>query len=188
MDEKDLKVFAGFTNITSKTELAERLFSELAGYSIFDLQALSAFVEKDIIALPSPYRERVRPYFLEQYFHRFGHIMAMRQQGHFTGLGPDIKDIALFKDFCSKIAEFCPSTEDLEMFGPSFGHYYFTLSAFYIFVLDEPGHPVGTPFPGGFSVKKRDDGIYCPIRDKEKDVTYSICNFCPAKQEKMPGT
>jgi uncharacterized protein (UPF0305 family) len=187
MEEKDLQFFAGFTSITSKAELAERLYSELARYTIFDLQAISAFVEKDIIVLPSPYRERVRPYFMEQYFTRYGNAMALCGHRIFPGREVEIRDIALFKDFCSRVAEFHPTPEDVEMFGPSFGHYYFTLSAFYIFVLDEPGHPVGTPFPGGFAVKKREDGFYCPIRDKEKDVTYSICNFCPAKQEKMPG-
>ncbi len=51
-----------------------------------------------------------------------------------------------------------------------------------MFVLDEPGHPVGTPFPGGFVVEKRGNEYFCPIRDKEEDVWYSICNFCPAKQ------
>jgi uncharacterized protein (UPF0305 family) len=51
-----------------------------------------------------------------------------------------------------------------------------------MFVLDEPGHPVGMPFPGGFSVEQRGKDYYCLIRDKEKEVFYSICNFCPALQ------
>ena len=51
---------------------------------------------------------------------------------------------------------------------------------------DEPGHPIGMPFPGGFTVERRDDNYYCPIRDKEKDVPFAICNFCPAKQSEMP--
>jgi uncharacterized protein (UPF0305 family) len=51
-----------------------------------------------------------------------------------------------------------------------------------MFVLDEPGHPVGMPFPGGFRVEQRGRDYYCLIRDKEKEVFSSICNFCPAKQ------
>jgi len=31
-----------------------------------------------------------------------------------------------------------------------------------MFVMDEPGHPVGTPFPGGFKVEKRPDGYFAP--------------------------
>jgi uncharacterized protein (UPF0305 family) len=52
-----------------------------------------------------------------------------------------------------------------------------------MFVLDQPGHPIGTPFPGGFTVRQQGDEFYCPIREKEKDIWYSICNFCPAKQD-----
>jgi uncharacterized protein (UPF0305 family) len=112
--------------------------------------------------------------------------MALREQGFLAKIPGDIKDVALFRDYCRIAAEFRPSPEDVERNGPFFGHFYFVVSAFYMFVFDEPGHPVGMPFPGGFAVKKRDDGYYCPIRDKEKDVVYSICNFCPAKQENIP--
>lgn len=186
MDESDLKVFAEFRNIMSKAELAERLYDELAGYSVFDLQQISARLEREIEALPSPYCERVRPYFVEQYFRRYGDIMAMSGQGDFSGLPGEIRDIVLFRDYCQTVADFRPSPEDIERNGPFFGHFYFAISAFFMFVLDEPGHPAGMPFPGGFRVEKRADGYYCPIRDKEKDVVYSICNFCPAKQDRLP--
>jgi uncharacterized protein (UPF0305 family) len=109
----------------------------------------------------------------------------MRKQGHFPKLHGDIKDVKLFRDYCRTAAEFRPSEDD-ERNGPFFGHFYYVMSAFYMFVLDEPGHPEGMPFPGGFKVKKKTDGYYCPIRDKEKEVTYSICNFCPAKQDDLP--
>jgi uncharacterized protein (UPF0305 family) len=186
MNDKDLQVFAGFAGITTRAELAERLFGELEGYSVFDLQLISAYLEKDINALPSPYRERVRPYFLEQYFRRYGSIMTLREQGALAHLSDGISDLALFRGYCKTAADFRPSPEDIDRNGPFFGHFYFVVSAFYMFVLDEPGHPVGMPFPGGFAVKKKEDGYYCPIRDKEKDVTYSICNFCPAKQDHVP--
>jgi uncharacterized protein (UPF0305 family) len=51
-----------------------------------------------------------------------------------------------------------------------------------MFVLEEPGHPVGMPFPGGYTIEKRGGEYYCLIRDREKEVLHSICNFCPAKQ------
>ena len=52
-----------------------------------------------------------------------------------------------------------------------------------MFVADEPGHPPGTPFPGGLEVTKNNEGYLCPIRDKEEEIFYSVCNFCPAKQD-----
>jgi uncharacterized protein (UPF0305 family) len=42
------------------------------------------------------------------------------------------------------------------------------------------------PFPGPFFVEEKNGIYFCPIRDKEKDVFYSICNFCPARQSEIP--
>jgi uncharacterized protein (UPF0305 family) len=84
-------------------------------------------------------------------------------------------------DFCRMVID--KGEDEGEML---FGGYYYLVSCFVMFVLEEPGHPIGMPFPGGFTVERRDDGYYCPIRDKEKDVPLAICNFCPAKQSEMP--
>jgi uncharacterized protein (UPF0305 family) len=56
------------------------------------------------------------------------------------------------------------------------------MAGFAMFVEGGPGHPVGTPFPGGFVVEKRGEEYYCPLREKEEEVLFSICNVCPAKQ------
>ncbi|RQD84155.1 MAG: DUF2115 domain-containing protein [Methanocalculus sp. MSAO_Arc2] len=59
---------------------------------------------------------------------------------------------------------------------------YYLLSCFVIFVLGEPGHPIGTPFPGGFKVELKRGVICCPVREKEDEVPYALCRFCPAEQ------
>jgi len=51
-----------------------------------------------------------------------------------------------------------------------------------MFILEEPGHPVGMPFSGGLNVENRDGVFYCLITGKEKEVSHSLCNFCPAVQ------
>lgn len=60
--------------------------------------------------------------------------------------------------------------------------FYYLVSAFTMFLLDHPGHPMGMPFPGGFKVEEHNVTFFCLIRDHEKEVTCSICNFCPAHQ------
>ena len=67
-------------------------------------------------------------------------------------------------------------------YSPQHRLFYYLMAAFTMFVLDSPGHPVGMPFPGGFAVEDRNGTFYCLIRDREKEVFFSICNFCPAKQ------
>jgi uncharacterized protein (UPF0305 family) len=61
----------------------------------------------------------------------------------------------------------------------------YLLAAFCMFVLNEPGHPVGTPFPGGDAVQLIDGIYYCPVREKAGDVDSALCPFCPARQ--TPG-
>lgn len=188
MTDKNIRIFNEIRGITEKADLARAIADELAGYSIYDLMKISAWHDREIGALPSPYREKLRPYMAEQIFGRFTQIMAMRSNGDLQGLSGQINDLPLYRDFCDTEnrhlrARLADNSEDDQIYGSFDGLYYLLINCFYMFVLDEPGHPRGTPFPGGFTVRLQGDTHYCPIRDKEKDVWYSICNFCPAKQD-----
>ena len=175
--------------MTRKNELALELVAEIQKFSINDLQYVSASLEKEIINLPSPYREKIRPHFLEQYFGRYNRIMAMQSSGELEQIEGDVKDARLFREYCQMITARFPVEEiqdEDELADATFNSlFYYLISGFYMFVRDEPGHPIGMPFPGGFTVQVRDGTVYCPIRDKEKDVEYSICNFCPALQDNI---
>ncbi|CAJ37979.1 hypothetical protein RRC236 [Methanocella arvoryzae MRE50] len=189
MSGKNFQIFSLVARITLKRELAQELADEINRFSVYDLQYVSARLEKDISDLPSPYREKIRPYFMEQYFGRYNRIMTMRGSGELEKIEGEIKDPELFRDFCRMITARYPDRElqdepeEYTQGSPFNSLFYYLISIFYMFVLDEPGHPAGMPFPGGFTVREHDGVVYCPIRDKEKDVEYSICNFCPAKQD-----
>ena len=58
--------------------------------------------------------------------------------------------------------------------------FYYLVSGFVIFVLDESGHPIRMPSGWVYGVGYLSTGVLS-VRDKEKDVIYSICNYCPAK-------
>lgn len=187
MTERNVRIFDEIMDITDKAELAKRLLAELSRYSIYDIAGIRARQEKEIEALPSPYREKAHPYFVEWQYGRYVKLMAMRPGDDLQGLHGPIKDLHLFREFCdteSRYVRLKRDTEDDEpIYGLTGSLFYFELSCFYLFVLEEPGHPAGMPFPGGFTVERRPDGVYCPIRDKEKDIEHSICNFCPARQD-----
>ncbi len=179
--ERRREIFGRLAQIDRKTELAEAIADELGRLNVLDLQRISASLELEINKLPSPYREKIRPYFTEQLFGSYFKLMRMYGEGKLTNLQGELKDKKLFEDFCRMVIARDESGGEM-----LFGGYYYLVSCFVMFVIDEPGHPAGMPFPGGFVVEHRDDGYYCPIRDKEKDVPYAICNFCPAKQSEMP--
>jgi uncharacterized protein (UPF0305 family) len=171
----------------TKSELGLILVHEIQGYTIFDLQIIGGRLNNEIDSLPSPYRERIRPYFREQLFGKHHQLLTMHRTRAFAGMDGSIHDPETFKKFCEMLPEGCFSWNDSSERNPYFRNpknrlFYYLIAAFTMFVLNEPGHPVGMPFPGGFSVEQRGRDYYCLIRDKEKEVFYSICNFCPAHQ------
>ena len=171
----------------TKAELGLILIHEIRLYTIFDLQIIGGRLNNEIDKLPPPYREKIRPYFREQLFGKHHQLLAMHHNKELAALNGLIRDPETFKKFCIMLPEGVFSWQDSSERNPYFRNpknrlFYYLISAFTMFVLDEPGHPVGMPFPGGFSVEQRGRDFYCLIRDKEKEITYSICNFCPARQ------
>ena len=172
----------------TKGQLGKILAREVAGYSLFDLQVIGGRLNGEIERLPSPYRENIRPFFREQLFGAHHRLVSMARSGEFERMETaPLRDRELFGKFCTMIPDGCRSWNDSGERNPYFRNpknrlFYYLIAAFTMFVLDEPGHPVGMPFPGGFKVEQRGRDYYCLIRDKEKEVFYSICNFCPARQ------
>lgn len=172
---------------TTKGELGLILAGEVGRYTLGDLQILGGRLYAEMVRLPEPYRSRVRPYIAEQLFGAHHHLLAMHRSGRFLSMTKPVTDRETFLEFCDMIPDGCfrwdESTERIPFrFTPRHRAFYYLISAFTMFVLDQPGHPVGTPFPGGFRVEERNGSFYCLIRDREKEVPFSICNFCPALQ------
>lgn len=184
-EKEYLQVLGPLKNIDKKGALGHALALEAQKYSIVDLQRISAGLAREINGLPSPYKERITPYFIEQFFRRYYRLIEMDDSGAFNHLQEDIKEKKMFQDYC-EVTEVRERDPDDRGFiyesDPQHGLFYFIVNCFAMFVLEEPGHPVGMPFPGGFKVENRGGTYYCPIREKEKDLPYSICNFCPCKQ------
>ncbi len=160
---------------------------EISAYSLFDLQIIGGRLNSDIGKLPQPYRQAICPYFRDQIFGKHHKLLSMGRSGAFDRMTGPIHDRETFTRFCTMLPEGCFVWEETSERNPYFQNpknrlFYYLIAAFTMFVLEEPGHPVGMPFPGGFTVEQRGRDFYCLIRDKEKDVFWSICNFCPALQ------
>ena len=176
----------------TRGELGTILVHEVQQYTLFDLQIIGGRLYNEIEKLPSPYREAIRPYFNKQLFGKHHELLALHRSGAFARMNTPLTYPETFKKFCDMLPEGCFANNDAGERNPYFRNpknqlFYYLIAAFSMFVLDEPGHPVGMPFPGGFKVEQRGRDYYCLIRDKEKEVFSSICNFCPAKQTEESG-
>jgi uncharacterized protein (UPF0305 family) len=171
----------------TKGELGNLLVHEIQSYTMFDLQIIGGRLNSEIDKLPSPYRESIRPYFREQLFGKHHQLLALHHTRAFVTMNDSMHDRETFLKFCEMLPDGVFAWQDSSERNPYFRNpknrlFYYLIAAFTMFVLDEPGHPVGMPFPGGFFVERRGRDYYCLIRDKEKEIFYSICNFCPAHQ------
>ena len=161
---------------TTRRELATALYQEVSRYSLLDLQAMRARVERDLRSVPAGYRQRLYPSVMEQIFATHHTLISTMRRS-----GADVPDESLpveFQDFCNMVEKTClreGEEEHLELL-------YFLLAAFNLFALCRPAHPVGTPFPGGSEVESRNGEYLCPVREKADDVENALCPYCPAKQ------
>jgi uncharacterized protein (UPF0305 family) len=178
----------------TKGELGEIVAREISRYSLADLQMIGGHLYTEVDCLPEPYRGRVRPFFSDQLFGAHHQLLLMYRSGAFRQADEPIRDRETFEKFCAMIPDGCFTWDEQAErtpfhYIPRHRLFYYLIAAFTMFVLDKPGHPVGMPFPGGFAVEDRDGTYYCLIRDREKEVFFSICNFCPARQseENAPG-
>jgi uncharacterized protein (UPF0305 family) len=168
----------------SKEGLAAIIAEEVATYSLQDLLQLRASVEHDLRHVPPGYRAKLQPKMMEHLFGTHHAIMAGHRKGRFGGYhGPPDGKLGEFCDLLLGI----PDRDGEEEGDPRLVLFYYLIAAFTIFVCELPGHPVGTPFPGGFIVEEREGTYYCPVREKEDDVETSICPYCPAEQSALPG-
>jgi len=167
-------------------EAAEIIGRALSAYTVFDLQYIGGHLKREVDRLPDPYRRMYRPFcmdLLDQY-HEF-------MQDYRPGIvchGP-LPDLDLWKKYWGDIPDYCfqdacPSENPR----PTQNHplsklFYRLVFAYVMFVKGGCGHPVGMPFPGGLRIRQVGDIVYCPIRDREKDLPQALCNYCPAKQD-----
>lgn len=171
----------------TKGELGIVIGEEILRYTLPELAVIGGNIKRETDKLPSPYREKIRPYFDTQLFGMYHRLLVMFRSGRFRTNNAPITDRKTYELYCTMIETGCYSSEeasgtDFYLKNPAGTLFYYLISAFAMFVMEEPGHPEGTPFPGGFTVEKRGNEFFCPIRDKEEDILFSICNYCPAKQ------
>ncbi|MCC7556226.1 MULTISPECIES: DUF2115 domain-containing protein [Methanoculleus] len=166
----------------TKGDLLRIIADETAAYDLRDLEAMNARFERKVAHLPEDYRDRLLSSVREEIFgahHRL--VLLSRNSGGRELDGPPAPALSAY---CSMVAEAC--TAKAREKDPKYLYLKYLLSAFTIFVVEEPAHPVGTPFPGGQIVDEWEGTYLCPVRDLADDVPFALCPYCPAVQSTEP--
>ena len=156
------------------------LGEELSVYPLNTLEQLMASFERKAQDLPMHYRDKLLPKIHEEICGAYHDLMALfREGGEMSGtLSPS------WHKYWSMVFQTCKTRAQTKSPRNLFCKYLITGGTMYIF--ERPGHPVGTPFPGGQIVDSFDGIVYCPVRDMADDVESALCPFCPAVQSDEP--
>jgi len=168
---------------TTRGELGERVARLVLLHSPSDIQQMKRNFETKVRDLDPVYRERVTAKITEHLLGTYQRIRLENQQGLYKTLKQPV--LPEQKKYWEMVAGQCGDEEGAD--APVIRFLKYLLAGYCMLVLEEPGHAVGTPFPGGDEVEYTDGVYYCPVREKAGDVDAALCPFCPAKQTPSIG-
>ncbi len=165
-----------FSQNISKNDLLEALKGEANQVHINDFIKTCSFLKKNM--------KHVHPHYQEEY-------IKMYTEGYLKGYR-DVKNDKTSYSGQLDVAELAEAIHLLQkqekLMEAEYGNNrsfkpYLIMSLYNTFILEEPVHPVGTPFPGGLKVRKDQDIYYCPVKENNEDNPLAVCGFCIALQE-----
>lgn len=162
----------------TKAELLGTIARSLTLYSVTDLEAMMRNFEKKTETLEPGYRRRLVPKVREEIVGAYHNLIILCREGN-APADPVSADLPAYAEM---VAAACRTRIQA---GKQADLLFLTylLAAFTMYVRGRPAHPVGTPFPGGLEVYEEGGEYFCPVREKEDEVPYSLCPFCPARQD-----
>ena len=166
----------------TKGELLHIIAGEMKAFDLHDLEVMNARFERKVANLPEDYRDRLLASVREDIFAAHHQLVLLARNG--SGPGMDEPPDPALGGYAAMVAEACAAKAREK--DPKYLYLKYLLSGFTMFVLAEPAHPVGTPFPGGQIVDEWEGAYLCPVRDKADDVAFALCPYCPAVQSDEP--
>jgi uncharacterized protein (UPF0305 family) len=161
----------------TRGELGMKIAPLVLRHSPADIQQMKRNFGKKVRELSPEYRDKLTHKINEHLLGSYQAIRLRQQQGSFSTMTEPITPGQ--KTYWDMVSTQCTAAGDND---PRIRFLNYLLAGFCMLVLEEPGHPVGTPFPGGDTVQKVDRIYYCPVREKTGDVDSALCPFCPAHQ------
>ncbi|PKL70703.1 MAG: hypothetical protein CVV30_04965 [Methanomicrobiales archaeon HGW-Methanomicrobiales-1] len=169
----------------TRGELGTIISTIVLRYSPKDIEQMRRNFKEKIRDVTPEYRDRLQEKITEHLLGTWQTLRLMHQQGAFAPMNEPVpKEVDAY---WAMVATQCGGGSAGEGDDIRLRFLKFLIAGFCMFVQHEPGHPVGTPFPGGDMVQYIDGVYYCPVREKANDVDAALCPFCPARQSPEIG-
>ncbi len=158
----------------SKDDLMIVLKEELTDVSVFDLMIISAEIIENNKYVQESYQEKSKKIYIDFLLNRVKEIRSNDTV---------YNDYFNRDDFVEKLNDlkeiYKSVSTDRKNKSPLIN---LVVSLYTTFVLDEPIHPIGTPFPGSLEVIMKNGVYYCPVKEANMNTPNSVCRLCIAEQ------
>lgn len=165
-----------FDQEISRNDLLKVLKKEARSIHIQDIMKASNFIRDDAKFMPRIEREDYIVRFTKAFFTRIKDIKD--DQTEYPG-EIDINNLSEFVEIQNQLAQNAQSDDE-----KCFHRIACVVAIYTTFIREESIHPVGTRFPGDFTLQLVNGVYLCPVKDKQKDTPSALCRFCVAVQDK----
>ena len=158
----------------SKDDLMIVLKEELTDVSVFDLMIISADIIENNKYVQESYQEKSKKIYIDFFLNRVKEIRSNDTvYNDYFNRDDCVEKLNIIKDIYKLVSK------DRKNKTPIIN---LVVSLYTTFVLDEPIHPIGTPFPGSLEVIMENGVYYCPVKEANMDTPNSVCRLCIAEQ------
>jgi len=176
MSIKKIQDILSFNEI-QRENLLDMLKIEARLITLQDLMQASYFLIGDAQYIQGSYRKEYIKAYTMAFINRIKEVKECQQSNN------EPLDVQEVHDAVSLLLEQEKEVGGEDGFDPAFFQIYKIISIYTTFILEEPVHPVGTPFPGGLTVKYDGENYLCPVKERQKDNPGAVCGFCVAEQD-----
>ena len=166
-----------FSKNVPRQELLDALKDEAETIHITDIMAAFVHLKKESIYVNANYRKEYDQAYIQSFLMRIKEIRNNnRDYEGFIEADELQKAVKILKD----------QQKQVELDHNQHMHFfkiYRIITLYTTFIMDEPVHPVGMPFPGGFKIKQENGIYYCPVKEGQKDNPRAVCGICIAEQD-----
>lgn len=166
-----------FSKNVSRQVLLDALKDEAGTIDITDIMAALVHMKKESIYVTAGYREKFDNAYIQSFLMRIKKIRDNNKQYEGFVNADELQEaIKILKK----------QQKQVELEHDNHIHFfkiYRLITLYTTFIMDEPVHPVGMPFPGGFKIKQEDGIFYCPVKESQKDNPGAVCGICIAEQD-----
>lgn len=158
-----------------KNELKEVIKSEARNIHIKDIMLAASFLRDDAQYMPKSYRDDYIERFSKSFFSRIKEIKEDKKDYPGT---VDRKKFVEFLKILDEQRENASTNQE-----KCFVKIARIISTYTTFVCEEPIHPVGTRFPGGFVLHIENGRYLCPVKNRQMKNPSALCKFCVSTQD-----